>query len=1855
MKRLFVLIGLLFFYMASTVVAGNNKSDVPDFNYPKKVISNAERNLSAAIKSGDGKASLKYLVQSTLAKSIIATDEVQPLTERIDSIAQVQSDSAIKSMLHYFNACVLHQYYSQNKWTIKRRKALAGATDMKEWNDQQFESAILSLLDKALKNKAALLNTKIDAYGDIIKYDENSHIFYPTMYDMLCWNAIDIINSFDESKATKTLKSSIYASIKEAHASDYGPLLKAMVASVKSDDFKSLRSIYDKYISLTDMAYLAINGFEEQTEAKRYEINAKFLEKYPNSIFVPNAELALKQLECKQLNISINDSFTTADSIKIECFNNNANDYTAYVFRIPDNANDIYAYKGNFKEMQCVAKIPMYCAGTVPFCDTTTITTKPLTYGRYFVFCDINPKSTKSIDKKLKDISRYELCQFTVSDIMLFSATTEPNTCHIFAVNTISGRPMKNVVISVKDGATMRTNSDGYVIIKKNDKKSSNYTNVTASNGNDRYTEFRARFFHTSKYNNRLCAKIFTDLAIYHPGDTVKFSALCYHLSEKMGVAPNAKINIEFRDKNYELIDTISAITDDMGRFSSQFIVPRDRMNGMFCISVIANSNTDKEVNLCSHDINVSDYKTPTFYVETDGSKKVYDPSKPVVITGKAVTYVDVPVANADIVAELSSKEVSWFRSFDNKTHMHTFHAKTAADGTFAITIPCDSLIIDNPNVDDDDIAFGSFYGYELGIDVTSSAGETQSAAKTFYLKKICTINSTENDFTFNADCDIKLPLKISNTDDDKKIACRYSIVDKASGSIVATGSFTSDSTTISLRDVKSGKYRLIVSAPDASDFKSSIVLFHSADKKPPVDSPLWIPKCNSSIDGNNNVTIKLGTSYADGYVYCVARSRNKIISDGWQRLNQGFNTLKYSIPKDENEFIDIKFITARDGILYSENLHLNSQYKQNCITIKPTAFRDNLVPGTPERWTFHLTTAKGQLAQGAMLCEMYDKALDKLAGNHWNFKPKPIFNELTDFLMPRQDIPTSAFYILASSRKCRSAINIPLPNINLYYMKLFYGARRLYKYSNAMYRSAEAPMGDVLYESGTDNRNVVEEADMSLQESVVVSSAKAGAGNDAGNSALDKVALRTADIQTALWRPNLRTDDHGDIFVDFYAPQFNTTWVMQAFAYTSDLRTAKFVKDVITKKPIMVRANLPRFVRQGDKVSLASSLINATDSTQQCNAIIELFIPETGKIIASKNFEATLAPKATQALSIDWCATDTIASIGYRVKAANGNFGDGEQSAVVVLPSISPIIETKPFFVDAASSRFSLNLPKFPKGSRVTLEYCENPVWYCITALPTVKADNYMTSSALAHSLYAVVLAEGIAKSNPDIKEAIDFWVKNESDSSLVSNLEKNSELKIGTLLASPWLQEARRQTLRMQSISSLFDTAKNAAETEKIIKKLQELQMKDGGWTWFKYRNCQSSLYVTSEVLELIGELRHLGYLTDNAQINAMLKKALAYYDNCTLKDFKERKNKHDYSGLSDYVYIRSLFSDFAMPAEMKKLHTNALKTMKTEWKGLSILSKAYFAVALHRNNDTATAKDIIESIRQFSITTPDSGMYWDNLQMGWDRFFSKTAITSTILQAFAEIEPDCADIDQIRKWVLLDKQANDWGSSSLASDAIYALLSSGSKWLGKQNPAEINIGGTRIDNSKADQYLGYFKRTLNVETAAESAMTISRHGTSPAWGAVYCQYSAPMTTVKAASVGELSIEKETYVVDGDRLVKTSKMKVGDRVQVRFVIRNTRDLEYVTLNDERAACTEPVDQISEYKYLDGTGFYQEIKDDATRIFFNYLPKGTHVITYDLHITAPGEYNVGIATIQCQYAPQIAAHSKGNTIKTIK
>jgi uncharacterized protein YfaS (alpha-2-macroglobulin family) len=327
-----------------------------------------------------------------------------------------------------------------------------------------------------------------------------------------------------------------------------------------------------------------------------------------------------------------------------------------------------------------------------------------------------------------------------------------------------------------------------------------------------------------------------------------------------------------------------------------------------------------------------------------------------------------------------------------------------------------------------------------------------------------------------------------------------------------------------------------------------------------------------------------------------------------------------------------------------------------------------------------------------------------------------------------------------------------------------------------------------------------------------------------------------------------------------------------------------------------------------------------------------------------------------------------------------------------------------------------------------------------------------------------------------------------------------------------------------------------------------------------------------------------------------------------------------------------------------------------MDKNWShGITLKQKAYYALTLHRNGYQKTARSIVESIRQFAIVKPSLGMYWDNLQTGYGWWeYDKVAYTSSILQAMNEVDPRQQEIDLIRKWMLLMKQSNDWGSNSLAADAVYSILSTGSQWIERGTTPTITVAGQPVNLDKMAQYVGYFRTTLPATTSG--SVIIDRTGSGPAWGAVYSQFKAPMTQIKEKAIEEVSISKEYYVYAQDgSLHKTDAFKVGDKVKVRVIIKTNKDMDFVTITDERAACFEPVDQLSGYRSEDRTWFYQETKDTQTNVFISSLNKGTHIIGYDVWVTNPGEFTSGIATIQCQYAPQLSAHSAGRMIQAVK
>ena len=1638
------------------------------------------------------------------------------------------------------------------------------------------------------------------------------------------------------------------------------------------------RAAYERYRDNEHCAYLLDHlGFDDNKQ--KYAELKDYLQRFPNSIYTAQIKNIIINLEQKNVRAVYPEVASSRDKITVTANVNNANAYWLNVYRVSDQVKEGYRIDPN--QLEFISQTPVTVQGNVPF-SVGEIKTElpPLPYGQYVIL----PMLEKD-EKPHLDIYSHQLLHIT--DIGNFIVSRTDKKDFIAAVDITTGKPLPGVSVLNKKKKTIgNTGNDGTLKLTN----LGDYANLRTVKGGDRFGLETYYSQVNDHHFDDVLAQFYSDLGVYRPGETIQWAIIVYRATNEGNTPMGGKeFMVRFDDPNGEEIDTVKVVSDEYGRIEGSFVVPKDRMNGAFYINLVI-SNEKGEESINGWHVNVSEYKTPTFEVTFPDARSSYVAGQSVKVTGKAMTYSGVPVANSEVRLSLIQNEWSWWWRMRNSNGEHLLDTTvvTDAQGNFTFEF-APELFKENKDLKPGKRCWAR-YNYEVVATVTNDAGETHEESTSFIVGTRRGIElGSENDNTYLNDRPIKLPLKYNTTDEEHPDTwCTWEVTPIDGKEPVKTGNFNTVDPTIDLTDLPSGQYTLKIHILDAEegeqdvDVSRTITLYRKGDKTSPVkDCPLWISPLGKSVEKNNTGHITIGVSTPQAYIYYIASSKKGIIDEGWLNYKAGMHDFTVPLPKEAGADVTVEFITYYGTYVWKKEVTLNNPYKAEALKITATSFRDKLVPGNIERWSFSLTDQNGKPRSGAMLLDMFDKAIASIAENDWDYS---VYSHYRYNLVNINYMGLEG-HNYGYANWSQNHLNIPkeaqaqLPELYTYGQYPFsyamgrgrvmmktqaLGAARMndgVKAEEAMMEMADdSELGEVVVTGYQKVDKRLYTGSPESAEAPFGTASKIRVNGDSSEEAevnqqnLDKVTLRESDVKTALWKPMLTSDNKGNISLEFEAPNFNTTWITQAVAWDKQMVGSQWMAEVLTQKPLMVRSSMPRFLRQGDKATLAATVQNATDEATACDAVIELFDPRTNDVYATRKFNLQLDPMGSEAVTIDWQVPDTLAMVGFRIKAANSTFGDGEQVMVPVLTTISPVIETQPFYVEAGQSHFEQPLPDFPADARVTLEYCDNPTWYCVLALPTIWDDNYNVATSAAHSLFALQVAQGVAKSQPQIKEAVTYWKEHNEDSALVSMLQKNQDLKIGMLLASPWVREADRQTLRMSRLNELFDEALMAKEYEKIISALQNLQMGDGGFTWFRHPRCQSNFWTTGTVLELIGETKHLGYLPEDSRLTDMVNRALSYYDTEFVRLYNEalKYSKEPEGQFTDYAYIRTLFPEVKQTTSSANLIKKVLKFMDKNWgKGLTLKQKAYYAMTLYRNDYANTAHAIIESIRQYAIVKPELGMYWDNLQTGYGWWeLDKVAYTSTILQAMNEVEPRTDEIDQVRKWMLLMKQSNDWGTRSLAADAVYSILSTGSQWLERSANPIITVAGQPIALDKMAQYVGYFRTTLPATTTGN--VVIDRTGSGPAWGAVYSQFKAPMTQIKEVAIQEMSISKEYYVYAQDgTLHSATSFKVGDKVKVRVIIKVNKDMDFVTMTDERAACFEPVDQLSGYRNEDNTWFYQETKDSQTNVFITSLNKGTHIIGYDVWVTNPGEFTSGIATVQCQYAPQLSAHSAGKTI----
>ena len=753
-------------------------------------------------------------------------------------------------------------------------------------------------------------------------------------------------------------------------------------------------------------------------------------------------------------------------------------------------------------------------------------------------------------------------------------------------------------------------------------------------------------------------------------------------------------------------------------------------------------------------------------------------------------------------------------------------------------------------------------------------------------------------------------------------------------------------------------------------------------------------------------------------------------------------------------------------------------------------------------------------------------------------------------------------------------------------------------------------------------------------------------------------MTLRENFAETAFFYPDLRTDSTGTVRLVFTVPDVLTQWKFRGLAHTRHMDYGLLQAETRTEKPFMIQPNLPRFLRKGDETSLAASLINLSTEEVKGAVSLELVNPMDESVVYQAVQDFQVKSGETGSVRFTFPVNMDGEILICRMKAEAGEFSDGEQHYLPVLTDKQWMTETLSLQVKGGESQeVSLKdlfngQSKTAQDRQLTIELTSTPIWYAVQALPVVGNPQQDDAFSWASAYYANAVARKIVELNPQIQPVFEAWKKQGvKKETLWSELEKNQELKSVLLAETPWLAQAADEQEQRQRIGLLFDLNTMNYRVGQTVETLKALQKGDGSWSWFN--GMQGSRLVTTQVMELLARLKSMHIMAD-VQVAGMYLKGLNYLEKAFCQEYEnlkknEARNKSPQwpSELAvRYLYIASLD---AVAGEKVNKAAKEYMTSKLENRSAtySIYEKALIARILQAQGKRTQAEILVRSIKEYTVVTPEMGRYFDTPKAGyaWNGYRIPTQVAA--MEAIQHVEKDEEMLEEMKRWLLKQKQVQCWNTPLATADAVYALLSEGMA-LTEAGQMQAVAGNVTLETPKDG--LGCISHTLSGAEAEVKTLTVSHTGKAAGWGAVYAQYLEDMDRVKAFEGKGLQVSRE-YIYKGKTLSAKEKLQVGDKLTVRLTLRADRDMDFVCLKDERAACMEPVRQISGYEWSDGLGRYRVSGDAATTFFMDHLRKGTYVIEYEVHVDRSGVYQAGTSEIRSVYAPEFGSHTEGYTL----
>jgi len=1089
--------------------------------------------------------------------------------------------------------------------------------------------------------------------------------------------------------------------------------------------------------------------------------------------------------------------------------------------------------------------------------------------------------------------------------------------------------------------------------------------------------------------------------------------------------------------------------------------------------------------------------------------------------------------------------------------------------------------------------------------------------------------------------------------------------------------------------------------------------VFGENEKHTQTNDIAWFKGLKVKGEPGEKAQFLIGTAAKNVTALFEIEHEGNIVKQEWVKLNSEQRKITIPILEKYRGNFHVHFTFVR----YNREFHYTSTvsvpYTNKMLDVEFETFRNKLLPGQKEEWKVKIKGKKGEKVAAEMVATLYDASLDAFKSNYWGLN------------VNRYDYSQRYWQGNTSFSSQNSQIVSYDWNQGLYNLKSkeydklnwfgYYFGRR-YRYDYYGYE------GDMVMESEAVEESVMDEdykeekskspGRASLKKSaglaanspkpsrdknddmtttVATGNSLTGKGKDneqqnaQNTEGLNDVKARSNFNETAFFYPHLQTNEKGEVIIKFTIPEALTKWKFMSLAHTKDLKTGMLYEETVTQKDLMVYPNAPRFFREEDEMTFSTKITNLSEKDLTGAAKIFFYDALTMQLISDKLLKGketvSFDVKQNKSTSVNWqiAIPEGYSAITYKIVAKSGNFTDGEEMGVPVLTNRMLVTESLPLPVrgkGVTSFKFNKLLVSGSsstlKHHKLTLEFTSNPAWYAIQSLPYLMEYPYECAEQTFSRFYANSIASHIANSNPKIKNVFESW-KNSTPEAFLSNLEKNQELKALILEETPWVLNAQNESQRKKRVGLLFDLNRMDNELGRALKKLQQLQVTNGGWTWFK--GMPESRYITQHIVTGMGHLDHLGVknIRSDSKTWNMVQKAIRYLDDRIREDYEWLK-KHsvdmekDHLGYDEiqYLYARSYFlKDVEVSSRNKEAYNYYYNQAQKYWLSKSRYMQGMIALALHRDGNVKSGipveQKILASLKENAINHDELGMYWKDNTGGYYWYQAPIETQALLIEAFDEVANDKQSVEAMKVWLLKQKQTQDWKTTKATTEACYALFLRGSDLLVSDELVEIKVGNTVVDPKKLDDVkveagTGYFKTSWN-KTAITPTMgnvTVTKKDDGVVWGSLYWQYFEQLDKITPHETPLKLVKKLFVQINSDArpvikpITNETKLKPGDKIKVRIELRVDRDMEYVHMKDMRAAGLEPINVFSGYRYQDGLGYYESTKDASTNFFFDYLRKGTYVFEYPLRVNMSGNFSNGITTIQCMYAPEFKSHSEG-------